>query len=141
MLSEKLAFMNGELEKAKVKLRTGFDPAVTTIKADGEQLWQATLNLIRNSLEAMPDGGELTVGTWQDNGQVGLRVTDNGRGMSKEQLKQIFAPFFTTKPQGTGLGLTLVQQIATEHGGHVECESASGKGSAFAIFLPNVKKP
>jgi signal transduction histidine kinase len=141
MLSEKLAFMNGELEKAKVKLRTGFDPAVTTIKADGEQLWQATLNLVRNSLEAMPDGGELTVGTWQDNGQVRLRVTDNGRGMSKEQLKQIFAPFFTTKPQGTGLGLTLVQQIATEHGGHVECESASGKGSTFTIFLPNVNKP
>ena len=111
-----------------VKLLTHFDPAAGTIHADAEQLWQATLNLIRNSLEAMPDGGELTVGTWREDGQVRLRVTDTGKGMSEEQLKKVFAPFFTTKPSGTGLGLALVQQIISEHGGHVECESAPGQG-------------
>jgi len=139
-LGEKLAFMNGEFQKAGVKLRTGFDPALTPVNADGEQLWQATLNLIRNALEAMPNGGELTVGTWREGGQVRLRVTDTGHGMSEEQLRQVFAPFFTTKTQGTGLGLTLVQQIATEHGGHVECESATGKGSTFTLFLPVTDK-
>ncbi|HUC86479.1 MAG TPA: ATP-binding protein [Candidatus Acidoferrales bacterium] len=139
-LSEKLAFMNGEFEKAKVKLRTGFDPALTTINADSEQLWQATLNLIRNALDAMPKGGELTVGTWREGGEVRLRITDTGNGMSEEQLRHVFAPFFTTKPQGTGLGLTLVQQIATEHGGHVECESAAGQGSTFTLFLPSGSK-
>jgi signal transduction histidine kinase len=56
--------------------------------------------------------------------------------MSEEQLKNVFAPFFTTKPNGTGLGLALVQQITIEHGGHVECQSTLGKGSTFTIFLP-----
>jgi signal transduction histidine kinase len=135
-LDRKLAFLNGELERAGVKLHTHFDSALRTISADAEQLWQATLNLIRNGLEAMPNGGELTFSTWREGGQVRLQVTDSGEGMPDEQLKQVFMPFFTTKKEGTGLGLTLVQHIATEHGGHVECESAVGKGSTFTIFLP-----
>ena len=141
LLDQKLAFLSGEFEQAGVKLHTNFDPALTTLNADGEQLWQATLNLIRNGLDAMPDGGELTVSTWAEGEQLRLRVTDTGRGMTKEQVEQVCVPFFTTKPEGTGLGLTLVQQIAIEHCGHVECESAPGKGSSFTIFLPVDKKP
>jgi signal transduction histidine kinase len=136
LLSQKLDFMHGEFEKAHVKPLTHLDPAADVINADAEQLWQAMLNLIRNSLDAMPNGGSLTIGTWGEGGQVRLRVTDTGKGMSEEHLKQVFAPFFTTKPNGTGLGLALVQQIASEHGGHVECESTPGKGSTFTIFLP-----
>ena len=135
-LDQKLAFQSAELERANVKLRTHFDPALTTINADAEQLWQTLLNLIRNSREAMPNGGELTIGTWRDGGQALLRVTDNGKGMTGEQLHRVFEPFFTTKKEGTGLGLALVQQIVTEHGGHLECESTSGKGSTFTIYLP-----
>jgi signal transduction histidine kinase len=140
LLDRKLAFVNGEFDAAKIKLRTHFDPALKTINADGEQLWQATLNLIRNGLEAMPEGGELTVGTWAESGQLRLRVTDTGKGMTEEQFRQVFTPFFTTKARGTGLGLTLVQQIATEHGGHVECESKPDHGSTFTIVLPTVEK-
>jgi signal transduction histidine kinase len=139
-LEGKLAFLGGEFEKAKVKLRTGFDPELTTINVDGEQLWQAVLNLIRNSLEAMPTGGELTIGTWHHNGLAQLRVSDKGQGMNEEQLRHVFTPFFTTKSGGTGLGLTLVQQIAIEHGGHVECESQIGKGTTFTIYLPLTEK-
>jgi len=84
----------------------------------------------------MPAGGELTIATWRDGHQVLLRVSDTGKGMTEEQRQRLFVPFFTTKKSGTGLGLALVQQIATEHGGHVECESTSGKGSTFTIFLP-----
>ena len=124
-----------------MKLRTHFDPALTSINADAEQLWQTVLNLIRNSCEAMPDGGELTIGTWREGKQALLRVSDSGKGMSEEQVKRVFEPFYTTKKEGTGLGLALVQQIATEHGGHIECESASGKGSTFTIFLPMVEEP
>jgi signal transduction histidine kinase len=140
LLDQKLAFINGEFDRAKVKLHTHFDPALKVINADAEQIWQATLNLIRNSLEAMSDGGDLTVGTWQEGGQARVRVSDTGRGMTAIQLQQVFTPFYTTKIRGTGLGLTLVQQIATEHGGHVECESTPGKGSTFTIVLPLTEK-
>ncbi len=135
-LGQKLAFLNGEFVRFRVELLTGFDPALRTVHADAELLWQAMLNLIRNGLEAMPEGGVLTVGTWREGGHARLRVTDIGKGMSEEQLRQVFRPFFTTKSRGTGLGLTLVQQIASEHGGHVECESAPGQGSTFTILLP-----
>lgn len=135
-LEGKLAFLAQEFEKANVKLRTSFDPELTTINADGEQLWQAVLNLIRNSLDAMPVGGELTIGTWRQNTTAQLRVADKGQGMNEDDLRHVFTPFFTKKSGGTGLGLTLVQQIAIEHGGHVECESQVGKGTTFTIFLP-----
>jgi signal transduction histidine kinase len=140
ILDQKLAFLCSEPERANVKLRTHFDPALTKINADAEQLWQTVLNLVRNSCEAMPDGGELTFGTWREGKQALLRVSDSGNGMTEEQLKRVFEPFFTTKKEGTGLGLALVQQIATEHGGHIEYESTSGKGTIFTIFLPMVEK-
>jgi signal transduction histidine kinase len=136
VLEQKLAFISGECVRAKVKLLTHFDPALKIVNVDASQLWQALLNLIRNSLEAMPEGGELTVGTWRDRKQLRLRVTDTGKGMTAAQLDQVFKPFFTTKNTGTGLGLTLVQQIATEHGGHVECKSTPGQGTTFTIVLP-----
>lgn len=139
-LTEKLAFLNAELAQANVKLATHLDPALTTIHADAEQLWQAVLNLIRNSCEAMPGGGELTISTWRDSGRALLRVSDNGKGMTPEQVKRVFTPFFTTKKEGTGLGLALVQQIVTEHGGHIECDGTSGQGSTFTIVLPLVEK-
>jgi len=139
-LDQKLAFLCTELERANVKLRTQFDPALTTINADANQLWQALLNLIHNSREAMPGGGELTISTRRDGGQVVLRVSDNGKGMTGEQRQQVFTPFFTTKKEGIGLGMVLVHQIVIEHGGHIECESTSGKGTTFSLFLPLAEK-
>jgi signal transduction histidine kinase len=140
LLDQKLAFLGTELERTSVQLRTQFDPALATVNADANQLWQATLNLIRNSCEAMPGGGDLTIATRRDNGHVLLRVSDTGKGMTEEQRQQVFAPFFTTKSDGTGLGMALVHQIIAEHGGHIECESISGRGSTFTIFLPMEEK-
>jgi len=137
LLDQKLTFMNGEFDKAGIKVRTHLDPALTTVNADAGQLWQAVLNLIRNSLEAMASGGgTLTVSTQRNGREALVRVMDTGKGMNDGQLQQIFVPFFTTKAQGTGLGLAVVQQIVTEHGGHVECESAPDEGSTFTIVLP-----
>jgi len=140
-LDQKLAFLCTELEQGKVKLCTHFDPALITINADADQLWQALLNLIRNSCEAMPGGGELSLGTRRKDKEGLLLVADNGKGMTEEQRQQVFVPFFTTKEKGIGLGMTLVHQIVTEHGGHIECESTSGKGSTFTLIFPLVEKP
>ena len=136
LLDQKLAFMQSVFDEGNVKLVVQCDPVLPTVDADGEQLWQTALNLIRNSLEAMPDGGTLTVGTGCDDAQIVLRVTDTGKGMTEEQVRQIFVPFFSTKAEGTGLGLALAQRIVTEHGGHIECVSAMGQGSTFTIYLP-----
>jgi signal transduction histidine kinase len=135
-LEQKVAFLGAELEKDKVRVRSHFDPALPEVNVDASQIWQAILNLIQNSCDAMPGGGELSIGTWRDGTRVLLRVSDTGKGISDELARHIFEPFFTSKPEGTGLGLALVQQIATEHGGHVEFESVQGKGSAFTVFLP-----
>jgi signal transduction histidine kinase len=139
-LEQKLAFLYSDLERAKVALHTDFDSALTTINAGADQLWQAVLNLIRNSCEAMPGGGELTIGTRREPDQAVLYVRDNGKGMTEEQSDQLFEPFFTTKQEGIGLGMVLVQQIVTEHGGRIECQTSSGKGSTFTLFLPLADK-
>ena len=136
LLEKRLAFMLGSFEKGRVKLRTEFDPAISAFHGDADQLWEAVLNLIHNSLEAMPDGGELFVSTRCEGKQALIRVTDTGAGINQEQVALVFRPFFTTKTRGTGLGLVLVQQIVSEHGGYVECDSVEGRGSTFTIFLP-----
>lgn len=140
LLEQKLAFVSAEFGRANIQLKMHFDPALKVVNLDAEQLWQAVLNLIRNSMEAMPKGGKLTVGTWLESKQIRLRVADTGTGMMEDQLQHVFQPFFSTKARGTGLGLALVQQIVTDHGGHVECESAPGKGTTFTMVLPVKEK-
>ena len=135
-LEQKLAFMESAFENAGVRLHTDFDDGLKTINADAEQLWEALLNLVRNSLEAMPQGGTLAISTRVGNGEAILSVTDTGQGMSEEQLKQVFVPFFTSKPRGTGLGLPLTQQILHAHGAQLECASIVGKGTTFTIHFP-----
>jgi signal transduction histidine kinase len=117
-------------------MRTEFERSLPPVQADADQLWQAILNLIRNALEAMPKGGTLELRTASTTDEVVLHLTDTGKGMSEEERLQIFRPFFTTKPVGTGLGLTLTQQIIGEHGGRIECASVVGQGTTFSLSLP-----
>jgi signal transduction histidine kinase len=136
LLAREIKFVMPTLDAAHVVLVTEFDPALPAIQADPDQLWQAILNLIRNAIEAIPDAGTLTLRTANVAGEIVLRVTDTGRGMNEEQRSHIFKPFFTTKPSGTGLGLTLVQQIIFEHGGRIECASVAGQGTTFSVYFP-----
>jgi PAS domain S-box-containing protein len=127
-----------------------------TVKADPAQIEQALLNLGINASDAMPDGGRLTIEirnavvkdmlAGQRNGipagnYVLVRVSDTGCGMSKETLDHIYEPFFTTKGigKGTGLGLASVYGIVKSHGGYINCESVSGKGTTFTIYLPAIE--
>lgn len=136
LLVNGLAFMQSLFDSAGVKLQTEFDPYLPPIRADESQVWQAVLNVIRNAVEAMPNGGTLTLQTFRSDAGNVVQITDTGHGMTPEQRQKLFKPFFTTKTGGTGLGLPLTQQIITEHGGRIECESVAGKGTTFTIHLP-----
>ncbi len=112
--------------------------ALPRIAADGAQLTQVLVNLVVNALQAMPDGGRLTVRTRALDDHVALIVEDTGSGMSQDTIAKLFVPFFTTKDvgEGTGLGLPVVHGIVTSHGGRLEVESSPGQGARFAIELP-----
>ena len=136
LFEEKLNFLQPLLDEKHVQLTKTFDPHVPLVHADPEQLWEAFLNLIRNAIDAMPDGGNLTVNTKKNGATALVYISDNGRGMTKDEARNLFVPFFTTKSDGTGLGLAHTQQIINEHGGKIDCTTSPGKGSTFAIQLP-----
>lgn len=136
ILAQGLTFMESLFSATEVKAQTEFDPSLPAIEADEGQLWQAILNLVRNALEAMPNGGTLVVSTACRGSRVVLTVRDTGKGMNEQERQQVFKPFFSTKSSGTGLGLPLTQQIVAEHGGSIRCESAPNKGATFVIELP-----
>ena len=94
------------------------------------------LNLVYNALEAMPQGGTLTVTGQGTATEVQLSVRDTGSGIPAAQLSHIFEPLYTTKPAGTGLGLYIVREILTAHAGEITVESVEGHGSTFPITLP-----
>jgi signal transduction histidine kinase len=128
-----------QLRKIRVKLDLAKD--CPKIYGDGGYLQQVLLNLINNSMDAMPRGGDLRIETRQVEGvtpQVAIRVTDNGSGMSPETVAHAFDPMFTTKRlgTGTGLGLAICDQIVRQHGGTIGVESAPGKGTTFTLILP-----
>lgn len=106
------------------------------IVADPQKLRQVFLNLGMNAIESMPEGGELTISTRYSKDTVVVSVKDSGVGIPKENLKEIFYPFFTTKDKGTGLGLSIAYRIIEEHNGRITVKSRPGQGTAFEVALP-----
>ena len=116
-----------------VKVET--DPSVPAMVIDRTLLRQAVLNLVKNGLESLSQGGVLTVATRRLPGAVEIDVSDTGPGIVPNVAARLFEPFFTTKPQGTGLGLSITRQIVEEHGGEVRWSNAAGGGATFTIRL------
>jgi PAS domain S-box-containing protein len=153
-LEKSLLLVGHRLYQKDIKLTRSWQANVDTIRADPDQLEQVFLNFFINAMDAMKNGGELTVTTeigaddeWvsaltHSNGEGNevLRVTvrDSGEGIRSEDIPHVFDPFFTTKDYGTGLGLSVVHGIIQEHGGQIEVESELKKGTAFHILLPLV---
>ncbi len=127
--------------KVKIELATEGDPVVLGIE---DQLKQALLNLLINSLQAMPGGGSLRITTGisahhSPGGTPSLafvRIKDTGVGIPQEQVSRLFDPFFTTRPKGTGLGLTIVHRVIREHKGSIRVASTPGEGTTFTVELP-----
>ena len=130
-------FVRPELEAARIALRLVAAPRLPPVRADEGQLRAAFLNLVRNSREAMPRGGVLSVTTrLGPEGEVEAEVRDTGAGIAPEALPRIFDAFYSTKEKGTGLGLAFAQQVVQEHGGTIRCDSAPGAGTTFTVRLP-----
>jgi len=106
------------------------------IDADPDQIRQVLLNIFRNALEAMPNGGKLTVSLSLKNAYLTIHVADTGVGIEKKHLSKLFTAFFTTKRTGSGLGLTISSQIIKNHGGTIGLTSKKGEGTVFHITLP-----
>jgi signal transduction histidine kinase len=136
LLEEKLSFVQPLLDQKQIGLSKIFDPDLPLVHADPEQLWEALLNLIRNAVDAMPGGGNLTIATKRNGTKALVSISDSGHGMTEEESRNLFIPFFTTKSDGTGLGLAHTQQIINEHGGRIDWTTKRGEGSTFTIQLP-----
>ncbi len=113
-------------------------PENPTVNIDTDEMTQAVRNLIKNGIEVMPERGKICVRTEIAGDMVRIDVEDAGHGIPKETLEKIFAPFFTTKARGTGLGLAVVKKIVDRHKGRVEVSSVVGKGTCFKLFIPLV---
>jgi signal transduction histidine kinase len=103
---------------------------------DPKHLKQALLNIVKNAIAAMPNGGTLTISAVTRHDELQISISDTGIGIPEELLAKIFEPYFTTKESGTGLGLTITFKIIKEHNGEITVESKPSKGSTFTIHLP-----
>ncbi|MGD0890717.1 MAG: ATP-binding protein [Terracidiphilus sp.] len=106
------------------------------LDADPELLHRALSNLVLNAMDAMPDGGTLTIVAKTRGDKVEIRVADSGAGMTPEECERLFTPYYTTKEHGTGLGLAIVQSVIADHSGTIAVESGAGSGATFVITLP-----
>jgi PAS domain S-box-containing protein len=138
IVDECLEFFQERMTHSHITVEKAIEADMPSVHADRDQLVQVLINLVTNSLHAMPDGGRLMVSLNREDSHVRLGVSDTGYGMPEEIRSKIFEPFFTTKDfgKGTGLGLTVVKGIIEEHGGTITIESVVGTGTTFWVRFP-----
>jgi signal transduction histidine kinase len=129
-------FMRAEFAAAGIGLELDVPAHLPLTALDEGQIRQVLVNLLKNAREAMPSGGRVRVQVASDEGGVVVRVADEGPGMTRDEHQRIFDLFYTTKANGSGLGLPLSQQIVVAHGGVIRCESAPGQGTVFELCFP-----
>ena len=139
LLTDAARFMEPEARRGEVELT--FEPRaeLPMVRADEPKLRQVLLNIILNAVQAMPDGGEVTLSVHSQEERVVIRIRDNGpgiEGLEPETLHEVFRPFVTTKEHGTGLGLAICARLVKEMGGTIDVQSRAGEGACFSISLP-----
>ena len=138
LVDEILGFCAPELTAHNVDVQVDDQAPGATIYADAKQLKQACLNLILNAIDAMPDGGRLTLGIRSVGDNTVISIADSGQGIPAEMIERIFTPFVTTKASGTGLGLAKVYSIMESHDGSIECTSEKDAGATFSLYIPAI---
>lgn len=128
--------LSNTISMGTVRFSAELHPDEIVMYADPEQLEQVFINLFANAVDAMSGEGALTVKVEEEDNLVRIKVSDTGKGISRETLEKIFEPFYTTKDKGTGLGLAIVYNIIEKHHGEIRVESEEGRGTTFIIALP-----
>jgi len=136
LLEELLGFCAPELATHNIDAHIDDQAPGATIHADARQFKQACLNLILNAIDAMPEGGRLTLSIASDDEDTVISIIDTGQGIEPDMLERIFTPFVTTKASGTGLGLAKVFSIMENHDGRIECISEKDAGATFSLYIP-----
>jgi len=140
VLHETLKLLKTEFENRRIVVSVDIPDPVPTVQLDRSQIKQVFFNLIKNALEAMPDGGSLKVIFGVGDAFVDISFIDTGKGIAAEEMGRVFEPYHTTKTKGSGLGLMIVQRIIEEHGGEIELASKPGEGTCFKIRLPRSER-
>jgi signal transduction histidine kinase len=135
LVREVLTLARKQLERMHVQIHTKLSP-VSPLTGTPAQLKQVFLNLVINAMEAMPEGGDLTVEVFEEDGGAKVVIADTGMGMDSHTVERIFEPFYSTKEDGTGLGLAVSYGIIQGHGGEIRADSKPNKGTRFTVWLP-----
>jgi signal transduction histidine kinase len=140
LIEESVRFLKPELDRSDVKVTLELRSDLPVMQLDVNQMKQVFYNLVRNACQAMPDGGKLLISTTFNDLEVILSFQDSGKGISAENMGNLFQPFFTTRRAGTGLGLLVVRRIVREHGGEISIGSRKGEGTRVSLLMPLVEK-
>jgi signal transduction histidine kinase len=140
LILETVQFLRTEIENRGIKVELFPATNLPSVSIDSDQMRQALYNVIRNSFQAMGNKGNLRVITGSDDSHVWVSICDTGGGITASEIDKIFQPYYSTKEDGNGLGLHVVQRIVRAHGGEIILESADGKGLIFTIRLPRIDR-
>jgi len=136
VVEEVLPLFQEEVRKKKIKMVMSLDRDVSPVEVDINKIKEALINIIGNAVDAVSEGGEIRISTFNEKGYAVTEIADNGHGVDPRDMPYLFDPFYTTKVSGTGLGLSITHRIIEQHRGKIEMESEKGKGATFRIYLP-----
>ncbi|MFA5168363.1 MAG: ATP-binding protein [Candidatus Omnitrophota bacterium] len=140
VIDDAISFLKPQLDAAKIAVKFSKDKGLPGFLMDRERLYYAFMNLIKNALEAMPDGGSVKIALTHKQHCATVTIADTGCGIAEKELARIFDIYYSTKPEGAGLGLMMVYDAVAEHGGKIEVASKLNKGTTFKVLLP-IREP
>jgi len=141
VLEDNCQLLQKDFEERNITILRSLSPDLPRSLFDVVKIHEVFLNVLQNAVEAIGENGIIRVSSWKDTAKIYIEITDNGKGIPIDQVPKIFTPFYTTKEEGSGLGLAFAHRIVKDHGGSISVQSTQGKGASFLVILPLIKAP